>query len=45
MYALTENRENPAQQDAGPEVLPEYATTDAGNAERLIAAYGDRVRY
>ena len=37
----TLNRENPAQQDT----YPEYATTDAGNAERLIAAYGDRARY
>ena len=34
-----------AQQDTDPETPPEYATTDAGNAERLIAAYGDRARY
>jgi putative DNA primase/helicase len=37
--------ENLALLDADPEDLPEYATTDAGNAERLIAAYGDRARY
>jgi P4 family phage/plasmid primase-like protien len=41
----TVNNENPAQQDPDPETPPEYATTDAGNAERLIAAYGDRARY
>jgi P4 family phage/plasmid primase-like protien len=29
----------------GAAVPEEYALTDAGNAERLIAAYGDQVRY
>lgn len=45
VYAPAVHKQKPEQQDAGPEVLPEYAMTDAGNAERLIAAYGDRVRY
>ncbi len=35
----------PARLDADYEVPVEYALTDAGNAERLIAAVGDRVRY
>ncbi len=41
----TGNPEDPARQDAGTDAPPEYALTDAGNAERLIAAYGDRARY
>jgi len=39
------NPGNTARQDADPDTPPEYALTDAGNAERLIAAYGDRARY
>ncbi len=45
VYAPTVNKENLTQPNTDPEALPEYATTDAGNAERLIAAYGDRARY
>jgi P4 family phage/plasmid primase-like protien len=40
-----DNPGNPVPPVPGTEVPKEYALTDAGNAERLIAAYGDQVRY
>lgn len=44
--AETRSGEGPAASVPEDPVAPqEYALTDAGNAERLIAAYGDRVRY
>ena len=44
-YMLRPYKEYLVQPDADPEALLEYAMTDAGNAERLIAEYGDRARY
>ena len=40
-----ENQTGYPGEDAGQETPREYALTDAGNAERLIAQYGDSVRY
>ncbi len=37
--------ENAPMQEPAGETPPEYALTDAGNAERLIAMFGDVVRY
>ena len=39
------NNNDPARPDAGPAAPQEYALTDAGNAERLIALHGDSIRY
>jgi len=43
--AAAENKTVPASEDAGQNVPQEYPMTDAGNAERLKAQYGDVIRY
>jgi P4 family phage/plasmid primase-like protien len=43
--AAAENKTVPASEDAGQNAPQEYPMTDAGNAERLKAQYGDVIRY
>jgi len=43
--AGVENQTVPTGDAAGQDAPREYALTDAGNAERLIAQYGDSIRY